>query len=105
MITATRLNVRVETLGEGLVVRLDGDLDAETAEGLRNVVEAIGDPTIDLTLDFSGVTFLDSAGLSALIRAYKRSIEGGSQLVIVSPPPSVARALQIAGLDRLFTLA
>ena len=58
-------SLRVEQNGQGPVVWVSGELDIATAPLLRDCLDDFnGQP---VTIDFSGVTFLDSSGLAVLI--------------------------------------
>jgi anti-sigma B factor antagonist len=58
----------------------------------------------DIVVDLTGLEFLDSTGLGALIGAHRRAEErGGSLRLIVSDGP-IARLLNITGLIRIFAV-
>jgi len=57
--------LRLEQNGQGPVVWVSGELDIATAPLLSDCLDDFnGQP---VTIDFSGVTFLDSSGLAVLI--------------------------------------
>ena len=73
--------------------RLEGELDMATAGELRELLHAAeGDDPI--VLDFSGVPFMDSSGLRALLEG-ARSDDCGP-VVIKDPTPQVRRLLDIS---------
>ena len=88
-----------------VLLRASGDLDAYTAPGLRSELHsaAAGDEGL-VVVDLADVTFIDSAGLGALVGAHRRMREGGGCLRIVRPPPLVARAFELTGLDGVLDL-
>ena len=51
------------------------------------------------------VTFMSSAGLSVLVQLQKLGAPRGIDTVLVDPPSSVARPLQLTGLWHRFTIA
>ena len=55
-----------------------------------------------MVVDFSGVTFLDSTGLSVLISGLQRCQEVGGTMRVQSPRPSVGKVFEITGLAELF---
>jgi anti-anti-sigma factor len=101
----TELSVSVSTEdGEGgarTVVRLVGEADV-TTPSLRDVLdaEAAKKPRL-LLLDASGLSFIDSAALHEIVRAYRTLRADGCRLVLVSPSPTVARVLQLSALDQV----
>ena len=82
-------------------VHVSGELDMATVNDLlegvrRSLLPGPG----DLTLDLSGLSFMDSAGLLALLDL-SRQLEGRGRLVLLSPVRSVARLLQLARADTI----
>lgn len=57
-----------------------------------------------VAVDLSGVRFIDSTGLTALVRTYKSLKQAGGTLLLLSPSPPVLRLLAVTGLDGLFSL-
>jgi anti-anti-sigma factor len=98
---------RLEVTGEHgrTVVRVTGDLDLETAPQMLAAIE----PTLDtgtgaLVVDLSRLTFIDSSGLSALIRINQRMSAAGRELSIIAPGPPAAKTFEITGLDQVLPL-
>jgi stage II sporulation protein AA (anti-sigma F factor antagonist) len=57
-----------------------------------------------LTLDLSGVTFMDSSGIAVLIRAKRQMDSLGGTVKAVAIPAQPRRVLDAAGLGRLIAL-
>jgi anti-sigma B factor antagonist len=90
-----------------VLLRASGDLDAYTAPGLRTQLHEATDGGADAKLvvvDLQRITFIDSAGLGTLVGAHRRMRERGGRLRIVRPPPLVARAFELTGLDEVLEL-
>ena len=88
-----------------VVLRAKGDLDAYTAPGLRaQLHEATAGEADLVVVDLARVTFIDSAGLGALVGAHRRMREAEGELRIVRPPALVARAFELTGLDEVLDL-
>jgi anti-anti-sigma factor len=75
-------------------LRLAGELDMATSEELLIAIRERG-PDVQVTLDFSGITFMDSSGLRALLEAAKGR-EDDDALVLLDPNPQVRRVLDIS---------
>ncbi|MBF2056076.1 MAG: STAS domain-containing protein [Cyanobacterium sp. T60_A2020_053] len=54
-----------------------------------------------ITIDFSLVEFLDSAGLMALVIAYKEAQKQGKKLSVVNVSPSVKIIFELSQLDQV----
>ena len=91
-------SVTVRNLPDVHVVELHGELDIASAEGLSNSLVELAGST--LVVDLSDLTFMDSSGIGALVRARNRiKDEGLGDLVLTRPGVIVRRALEIVGLD------
>jgi anti-anti-sigma factor len=83
--------------GERVSIRVKGELDmAATPTLTQAVVGASSSPRI--TLDLSGVTFLDSSAIGALVASGREVSEAGSRLEIGPRSDIVTRVLEITGL-------
>lgn len=75
--------------------RLEGELDMATANDLSQLLRdasTSGDPIV---LDFSGVSFMDSSGLRALLEGAGKA-NGDGPVVILNPSDQVRRVLDIS---------
>jgi anti-sigma B factor antagonist len=81
------------------VVSLRGKLDIDTAQQLRDVLDAVvNQPAPRVVVDVSGLSFCDPIGLSALVLAYNRCTEQGGFLRLSAPTPFLVRMLTVVGL-------
>lgn len=86
----------------GLTVR--GELDMESGPKLEEAVDAAIRASVGaFVLDFSDLEFLDSSGLSIVLRARAMLARDERALAIVCPPGPVRRLVELAGVaDLLF---
>lgn len=85
------------------VLALAGDLDLASADLLTGTAQhCLDDGARDLTIDFGGVTFMDSAGLNALVLIRRAADEAHVALHARRIPNAVARVLELTSLDSLF---
>ena len=106
-IDPTRSDVQVSTSSEGCTVTVVGEVDSSTAPGLREcLLEVLARPAATpVQVDLSQVTFLDSAGLSALATAHRAATAAGRVLLVrCGTARAVVRPLQITGLWDVFTI-
>lgn len=88
-----------ERRGEVAIIRVEGELDLNSAERFRNELElALSAGARKLWLDLSEVTFIDSSGLGVLMGRYKRIQERDGELAVIGPSPSLLRILKMSGL-------
>lgn len=96
------LQVTRERRGDAEVVAVAGEIDMATVEQLRSAVRAAHEagPRL-LVVDLTGVGFLASTGLSALVEAHELR---GKSLRVVADNRAVLRALGLVALDRLLVV-
>jgi anti-anti-sigma factor len=99
--------VDAERRGESCVVRIDGEIDLSNAAKIGEEIERSIPPDVaDIVLDLSGTAYLDSAGISLLVRLAQRLRSRRQQIRIVTPEDSAIRAvLQLAGLSELLPMS
>src|SRR5687768_15117415 len=98
------LEVQVEESDGLTICRPVGELDAFTVSQFRQVLAGIAGPT-RLLIDMSGVPFVDSAGLGALIGGIRRARELGGDVAVCCNRPTLTRLLHTTGFDRIVTVA
>jgi len=85
--------------GTTLVTRLNGKLSLET---VHNFIQTLRpEPAAHLVLDMSGVTFLDSAGVGALVSLFVHRRNVGKSFAIAGLTQQGMAVLQVAGLVKL----
>ncbi|GGZ47347.1 anti-sigma factor antagonist [Streptomyces subrutilus] len=85
------------------VVRVAGELDADRAGAvLTELIRAVATGSGDVVADVSAVTFCDSSGLNALLRARMAAGEAGRRLCLAGANPQLERLLELTGVRPLF---
>jgi len=92
-----------EKQGNILIATLSGELDHNSAEEVRvRIDDRIDMDNIEkVILDFSGVTFMDSSGIGAVLGRYKKLSNKGGALCIAEPNKNVNRIFELAGLYKV----
>jgi anti-anti-sigma factor len=85
-------------------MRLIGELDASNADELLDTLQPQLDQPGDLVLDLSGLSFIDSMGLRSFLRI-ATTLETSGKLILDSPQRSVARTIELVGLERAPNIA
>ncbi len=92
-----RLQVRDEDEGTVVLV-LAGELDLASSQELIDALERLGGSR-SIVLDMRELEFIDSSGLSVLVKAHQRAAAEGGELSIVRRDDSqVQRLLDLTGL-------
>jgi anti-sigma B factor antagonist len=97
--TPQGFSVEVGAPQEGAtVIRVRGELDMSTSSELASAVTSAGADADQVQLDLSGVTFLDSSAIGALVAVGGELAVNGSRLQIGPRSDIVSRVLEITGL-------
>lgn len=91
--------VLVEDDGVTHRILLRGELDVATSAGLTESLCAIAHST--LVVDLAEITFIDSSGVGALIRAKNHIDRTGNSMVLTRPSRAVRRLFEILAIDHL----
>jgi anti-anti-sigma factor len=101
MVRPIRVEVREQTDGEHQILAVEGELDLSSIPVLAQHIDGqIGGERKALTVDLSGVTFMDSSGLRLLIELDERAKREQWTLSLVAPSHESANlVLRMTGAD------
>ena len=92
-------------IGQTAVVALPAEIDIVNADQVReDLLSVLNQGAAVLIADLSGTTFCDSAGVSALVRTFRRADASHSEMRLVVTVSSVLRVLSLTGVDRLLDI-
>jgi anti-anti-sigma factor len=93
--------------GTGRIVAATGELDSGTAPALTDAFERAASEREggELHLDLGGLSFIDSAGLRAIIQLERSARERDLPLVVTPPPAPLTELLELTGVAERLTLA
>ena len=77
--------------GHVFVLEVSGEVDMATAPEVSKVLEVVAEPIERVIVDLSGVSFLDSSALNALVRNQRELSERGVTFRVVSPADQAIR--------------
>ena len=85
-----------------LITRLTGKLSIET---VHNFIQTLRpEPAAKLILDMSGVSFLDSAGVGALVQLFVHRRSAGKSFALAGLTQQGSAVIQVAGLTKLLPI-
>jgi anti-anti-sigma factor len=79
----------------GDTISVSGEVDAASAPQLTAAATALGSK---VRIECSKCTFIDSAGVSALLAISERAKLAGGQVTLIDPSRAVNRLLELCGL-------
>jgi len=98
---------RAEYDEEAVTLEVEGELDMVTGETLTKAVRGVLEQgAAKVRIDLTPTTFVDSAGLAALVRAANEVRERRGELQVMSPKGSEARVfIELSGTGSVLGLA
>jgi anti-sigma B factor antagonist len=94
--------IDVTSAGGVCTVALKGEADVLSAAKIEAAIEGTCEADDGLiVVDLSGLKFIDSSGLQAIVAGHERCLARAQELVIVPGPRSVQRLFEITGLDTI----
>ena len=86
------------------VVALSGEIDMEEAPKVRRALLDVMKQKRDILVDLSQVTYIDSSGIASLIEGLQAARKQKNDLALVSVSQRARRVLELARLDKVFTI-
>jgi anti-sigma B factor antagonist len=84
---------------EPVVVSLSGQLDLDTAAGLRTAFDELAEERQwQIVVDLSGLDFCDSIGLSTIVLGHRLCTAQGGSLSLAAPTPFMVHLLAAVGI-------
>lgn len=99
-VEAIVLEITIEETEEYTLIQPSGELDAYTVGTFREALARLAEQG-DLLIDLSQVSFMDSAGLGALIGGIRLSREAEHAVAVACNKPQLVRLLHTTGFDRI----
>ncbi len=98
------MTIRKEVNGKDVTLAVEGRLDTLTAPELENELKGVMGDAQTLTLDFSRLDYISSAGLRVLLAVHKTmSRKGGMKVLHVNE--IVREVFDVTGFSDVLTIA
>ena len=96
------LQLTTESNANGTVVHGSGKINAAATGLLQTTVRGLIPGSKRIVLDLTGVDYIDSSGLGALVSVYMAARNANCELEISNPKPRVRDLLSITKLASVF---
>ncbi len=97
--------LNTEQCGDITVVTVASELNARNAQQVRTALrELLGTGPTKLVIDLSALNFIDSAGLGALLAAFKTAGAAGGRLALCGLSEPVRSIFELTRLHRVFNI-
>ncbi|MFO7661439.1 MAG: STAS domain-containing protein [Chloroflexota bacterium] len=96
------MEIEIEEVDGATIATLFGELDSRTAPLVQEKLLALPRPDRRLLLDMSGVTYISSAGLRALLMLYRQMDGQQGQVALVGLAENVKDVMAVTGFMEFF---
>jgi len=98
------MKYEIRDAGNVAVVALEGDVDLEQSPTARKVLLECVEQGRDVVVDMASVTYIDSSGIASLVEALQTARRKGTAFALAAVSASARRVLELARLDKVFTI-
>lgn len=100
------MNIETADQGRVTVVSVEGDLILGPPEVKfkETIEQLLGNGHVDLLVDLGRVSYVDSSGLGALVRALSETNKEGGQTKLLNVGPRLRKLLEITKLNSIFEI-
>ena len=85
-------------------VFLNGEIDMDIADNVREVIFPLIDAGKEVHLNLSNVQYMDSSGISVLIESHQKALEMNNKLIVKDVSKSVLKVIMMAKLEQILNL-
>lgn len=97
--------INSESLSDGALIRLQGDIDFSRSPGLRGeLMGLLKKPVPRMVVDLASVGYMDSSGVAVLVEALQTQRARKHKLILCAMQPKVKGIFEISRLNQLFTI-
>lgn len=100
------MEIKTRDLGPHKILMVAGDIDLYNVGQLKKAVfNLLDEEDIEsLIIDMSGINYMDSSGVGALVAGQKKVKAQGGKFALLNIKEDVLNILKLATLDQFFTI-
>ena len=98
------MNYQTREEHDATVVAFEGDVDLQSSPDARKVLLEMVGKGQPIMVDLSEVGYIDSSGVASLVESFQAARKSGQDLVLISVSDGAKRVLELARLDKVFTI-
>jgi len=96
--------IKFKKIEDGCIVYATGEIDLSNSHQLRKTILAALKTDQKVFVDLSGVNYIDSSGIASLVEGLQFAKSKGKQFVLTKPSKQVKAIMELARLDKVFTI-
>lgn len=95
----------IENSENRAIIEFKGELDTVAAQTLTETLAPVmNDAGKQITIDFSGLEYISSAGMRVLLQLNKMANEKDGSVTIIGMSEDILQIFQLVGFDKVFTI-
>jgi anti-anti-sigma factor len=98
------MEIKARQKGTVIILDLLGRVDVNSANLVEVVGQCLRDGYCDILCNFEDVAYIDYMGISAIVLAYKETINSNGRMKFVNVPSHLKNMLSLTGLDRVIDM-
>ena len=99
------MEMTTEKTGDNLIIFPEGRIDSQNAQSFQDRISSyINDGERSIILDFSGIEYISSACLRALLYLTKQMKKNNGRIALCSLKQSVNKILKVSGFDSILEI-
>ena len=90
--------------GNYIIIEMTGEVDLSCSPQARKQILSCLEGEKNLLIDLSEVSYIDSSGIACLVEGYQTAKQKQLEFGLVGVSEAVMNVLQLARLDKIFTI-
>ena len=87
-----------------IVIALDGRLDTITAPKLQDELTLSFEKSSEITLDFTNLSYISSAGLRTLLAGHKAALSKNATMILTGVSEEILEVINMTGFSEFLTI-
>jgi anti-sigma B factor antagonist len=96
--------INFKKTSDGCIIYASGEIDLSNSHELRKTILGALKTDAKVSVDLSGVSYIDSSGIASLVEGLQYSKSNNKEFVLTKPSPQVKAIMELARLDKVFTI-
>ncbi|MCX7552614.1 STAS domain-containing protein [Marinicella sp. S1101] len=96
--------IRFDKTDDLTVIYVNGEVDLSNSAEVRKTILAALKTTPEVKVDLSGVEYIDSSGIAAMVEGLQFANSNGRSFSLTQPSAQVKSIMELARLDQVFTI-
>ncbi|MCF6288781.1 MAG: STAS domain-containing protein [Proteobacteria bacterium] len=96
--------IKFEKVADGCIIFATGEIDLSNSQQLRKTILAALKTNQKVYVDLSAVAYIDSSGIASLVEGLQFSKTNGKEFILTKPSTQARAIMELARLDKVFTI-